>query len=59
MPWTAHRRPFLSSRLSRCGRFLCSLLLKVLADYLVMRLVTILLTTDRLLLLHLPGIPIS
>jgi hypothetical protein len=52
----SHRRCFLPSPLSRCGRFL--LLLKVLADYRVTRLIAILLAAQRLLLLH-PWVPVS
>ncbi len=55
----SHRSLFLLFPLSRCGRFLCLLRLEVLANYRVMRLITIILAANRLLLLHLPWIPVS
>ena len=59
LSWAFHPRLFLPSPLSRCGRSLFFLLLKVLADYRVTRLVTVILAAYRMLLLDLPGIPIS
>jgi len=59
LPWASHPRLFLPSPLSRCGRSLSSLLLKMLADCLVTRLVTVMLAAERPLLLHLAWIPVS
>jgi hypothetical protein len=59
LPRTSHPRLFLPSPLSGCGRSLFSLLLKVLADYRVTRLVAVLLAAQRMLLLHLAGIPVA
>ena len=55
LPWTSYGWCFPPSPLSRCGR---SLFFKVLADYRVTGLVTVMLVAQRMLLLH-PGIPVS
>jgi hypothetical protein len=53
------RGRFLLSPLRGCGLFLSCLLFKVLADYCFSRLVTVMLAAQRLLLLHLPWIPVA
>ena len=58
LPWTSRRRRFLPSPLSRRGRSMFYLLLKVLADCAVTRLVTVTLAAQPMLLLHL-GISVS
>jgi hypothetical protein len=58
LPWTSHPRLILLFPLGRCGRFLFNLL-KVLTDYRFLRLVTVLLAVDRMLLLRPAGVPLS
>jgi len=54
--WSSHRRCFLPSLLSGRRRFLSRLLFEVLANYLILWLVTVTLSTQFVLLLHLLGI---
>jgi hypothetical protein len=59
LPWISRLGRFLPSPLSRRGPSLSCLLIKVLADYCFTRLVTVMPAAQRLLLLHLPRIPVS
>lgn len=56
MIWSSHRRSFLPSLLSGSRRFLSRLLFEVLAHYLILWLVTVTLSAQLVLLLHLMGI---
>lgn len=57
--WSSHRRCFLPSLLSGSRRFLSRLLFEVLAHYLVLGLVTVTLSAQLVLLLHLVRISFS
>jgi len=59
LSWAFHPGLFLPAALGWCGRSLFAPLLKMLADCLVARLVTVMLLAQLLLLFDLSGIPVS